>query len=90
MVGTDIRAVNMGCHPKARARITAAILRDPKNIDLYLDLLYDAMCRATEWDAEKWGFDPDRWMAEQRVLMERRIKDEAARNNVPRQRSIWG
>lgn len=67
----------MGCHPKALARIDAAIVAALRagrlgHVDHYLDQRYDALNRASEWDADAWGFDPTRWMEAERVeLVER-------------------
>jgi hypothetical protein len=38
-------------------------------IDRYLDELYHVTHRATEWDADRWGFS-DTWMKEERMAME--------------------
>jgi hypothetical protein len=63
----------MPCHPKALARLAANIARDRANADYWLDQWIDATTRATEWDADQWGFNPDRWMAEERAEMDRRV-----------------
>ncbi len=41
--------------------------------DELLDIWVDATTRATEWDADQWGFD-ESWCTEARRLMEARIK----------------
>ena len=56
-------------HAKAVARYhreIIAALGDPAALDRALDLYADSLYRATEWDADQWGFDPDRWMAAER------------------------
>lgn len=50
----------------------------PEHVDLYLDRYLDYRDRATEWDADQWGFDPDTWMWEHRQEMEGRIAKESA------------
>lgn len=37
--------------------------------DRLLDIWVDYRDRATEWDADKWGFNPDRWMKREREQM---------------------
>jgi hypothetical protein len=64
----------MGCHPRALKHLAAQIRRDPANTDQYLDQWFDVTTRATEWDADQWGLDPDRWMAKDRAQMERAIQ----------------
>lgn len=69
----------MGCSDQARDRITDHIRRLVADgapiaaIDDRLDYLFDITHRATEWDADQWGLNPDRWMARERHLMESRI-----------------
>jgi hypothetical protein len=62
-------------HTKAKARYEA-MLRDalpwPSQVDILLDQYADSLLRATEWDAGRWGFDPDRWFAAERVQLARR------------------
>jgi hypothetical protein len=56
-------------HDKARRRYEQ-LLRDapgPASRDALLDQLYDNLTRATEWDAEQWGFSPDLWMRAERA-----------------------
>ena len=67
----------MGCHPKALERLDQTIARcletnSRTSVDCWLDLRIDYTERATEWDADQWGFDPTRWMAAERAEMERR------------------
>jgi len=52
-------------------RISNATSRQAQ--DELLDIWLDYRDRATEWDAERWGFNPDTWM-----LAERRMMDKAA------------
>jgi hypothetical protein len=40
--------------------------------DHLLDQLYDSTYRATEWDAEQWGFDAAGWMKDERAAMRAR------------------
>lgn len=49
-------------HPEDAARAKA-------EVDMALDQYADSLLRATEWDADKWGFDSDRWMEAERVQM---------------------
>lgn len=74
-------------HPRAAARFHERLRHfadrrsdgDPgkasrahEHLDWWLDQYGDSLFRATEWDADQWGFDPDRWMeAERRELAER-------------------
>lgn len=62
----------MGCHPDALARYARNIREHPASADYWLDQWLDVTTRATEWDAVQWGFDPTRWMAEERALMRKR------------------
>lgn len=43
--------------------------------DAALDALWDVIGRATEWDADGWGFDPIVWMATERAEMNRRANN---------------
>jgi alpha-L-fucosidase len=38
-------------------------------MDYRLDQFGDALFRATEWDAQQWGFDPERWQADERAQL---------------------
>lgn len=58
----------MGCHPRALARLARNIREHPESVDYWLDQWWDMTQRATEWDADAWGFDPQ-WMAEERARM---------------------
>ncbi len=62
-------------HEKAKRRHEAQI-RDavpyPRQLDILLDQYADELLRATEWDADQWGFDSDRWMEAERVALARR------------------
>lgn len=62
----------MGCHPKALARYAQNIRQHPGSADYWLDQWIDATTRASEWDADQWGFDPVRWMAGERAELVRR------------------
>lgn len=68
----------MGCSPEVLERIDAMItasLRKPGSrdeVNLLLDRRFDAQHRATEWDAEQWGFDPHEWCARMRLEMSNR------------------
>lgn len=61
----------MPAHPKAMKRLhwllTQATTRPGQ--DQVLDEILDTQQRATEWDADQWGFDPDRWMASERTVL---------------------
>lgn len=61
----------MGCHAKALERLASAIRRDRANADHYLDEWIDCTTRATEWDADHWGFAPN-WMQAERSEMDKR------------------
>jgi hypothetical protein len=41
-------------------------------VDALLDTWLDYRDRATEWDAARWGFDPDRWCETERAELARR------------------
>jgi hypothetical protein len=64
-------------HEKPRLRIETRIREaEPDAVDAWLDLYYDSAHRATEWDADRWGFNADRWMqAERAVIANRGGKD---------------
>ncbi len=59
----------MPMHPRARNRMVVKIqvAATPYRRDLYLDQYADALLRATEWDADQWGFNPSRWMEDERA-----------------------
>lgn len=67
----------MSCHQRALDRMDERLriaTTDPTSawagsVDKLLDQRWDVMHRATEWDAEKWGFDPDRWCEAERVQL---------------------
>jgi hypothetical protein len=67
--------------PKDYAVLTSAI-------DQYLDEWYSIANCATEWDADKWGFNTDTWMVEERKTMSKvpMIKGWDGRWYEPRQR----
>ncbi|MGA5489587.1 hypothetical protein ACPCK1_17745 [Streptomyces pseudogriseolus] len=55
----------------------AVRLRYAKGADAVDDLLdrwIDYRDRATEWDAARWGFDPDRWCQRDRAELSRRAR----------------
>lgn len=86
----------MGAHPDAYKRLRKLLLRTcsmrrhtnpahratlSKVIDKLLDEWYDYSHRATEWDAQHWGFD-DEWMVQERRNMrkqERMVKGSDGR-----------
>lgn len=74
----------MGAHPAVFARLTEqlATTRDRHITDELLDLWFDHQHRATDWDAARWGFNPDRWMETERAEMARHCC-------TPRQRWPW-
>jgi hypothetical protein len=55
----------MPAHPAAFARLAAELrrTRDPARRDQLLDTWLDYRDRATEWDARRWGLEPDDWAA---------------------------
>jgi hypothetical protein len=55
--------------------------RAQEHLDWWLDQYADNLLRATEWDAEQWGFDPDRWMEKERAD----ILNMAHENTYPRE-----
>ncbi len=57
--------------------LRAASLREQQ--DSLLDIWIDASTRATEWDADQWGFAPDKWCAQDRRTMEERIAAATAK-----------
>lgn len=58
----------MPAHPKFFVHLADQIRNttDPGRRDELLDQWVDIRDRATEWDADQWGFAPDDW--EKRVL----------------------
>ncbi|MEW1630790.1 hypothetical protein AB0387_25950 [Streptomyces sp. NPDC089173] len=71
----------MPAHPKAFQRIAdqLATTTDPDRRNELLDEWLDYRDQATEWDARRWGFDPDRWCEIERAAMQRRADTEGAR-----------
>jgi len=69
----------MGCHPDTVARLADQLKRlidlaaTPAQLDDQLDQLVEVLCRATEWDADQWGLDPDKFCTRERRIMEARI-----------------
>jgi hypothetical protein len=69
----------MGCHPETVTQFADQLRRlinlgaTPAQLDEHLDRLVDVLLRATEWDADRWGLDPDRFCIKERRIMETRI-----------------
>lgn len=65
----------MSAHPDAFKKLSKDISRtkDRKIHDELLDRWLDYRDRATEWDAQNWGFDPDTWMAKERAELVKRV-----------------
>ncbi|MEU5976322.1 hypothetical protein [Streptomyces sp. NPDC047315] len=63
----------MPAHPNHYQRLATelATATRPARRDELLDEWLDWRDLATEWDAQLWGFDPDRWCAAERAAMER-------------------
>ncbi|WP_258563016.1 hypothetical protein [Streptomyces phytophilus] len=61
--GRDLMWLNV------RGQLAAATTRSRQ--DELLDYWLDLRDRATEWDADQWGLDPDRWCAKERAEMAR-------------------
>lgn len=61
----------MGCPDKTLARMMRNRAEHPDS-DYWTDRIIDVMTRATEWDADRWGFTTDTWMAAERAEMGRR------------------
>lgn len=61
-------------HQKAKDRLVRWIKSAPSEEarDFYLDHYADCLLRATEWDAQQWGFNPDTWMARERAILQGR------------------
>ncbi|MGI5418644.1 hypothetical protein [Actinomadura luteofluorescens] len=59
----------MPAHAKAIERLQRAIGQASTRTaqDAVLDEILDVQQSATEWDADRWGFNPDRWMAAERA-----------------------
>ena len=68
----------MGCSPEVLERIDAMITASLRKtgsrdeVNLLLERRFDAAHRATEWDAEQWGFDPHGWCSLMRLEMSSR------------------
>lgn len=69
----------MGASQEATTRMAELIriARNREERDRRLEQLYDITARATEWDADQWGFGPDVWMARERQEMNRRAAGKA-------------
>jgi len=67
----------MPAAPKAFERLASelTLATNPVRRDELLDEWLDYRDCATEWDAQQWGFDPDRWEERLRIQMERRARD---------------
>lgn len=64
----------MGCHPDALIRLVKCIQASSRvAADHYLDQWIDYTTRATEWDADQWGF-PVNWMEKERLIMDARAE----------------
>lgn len=65
----------MSAHPDAFARLAERIRRTENMsvIDSLLDqwLVYKNL--ATDWDAQQWGFDSQRWMRKERAELAKRV-----------------
>jgi hypothetical protein len=62
-------------HEKSKARQEAQLRDCLPYSDRFaeaLDRYADSLLRATEWDAMQWGFDPDKWMARERLTIAHR------------------
>lgn len=46
--------------------------RAQRHLDWWLDQYADGLLRATEWDANQWGFHSDKWMEAERAEMAKR------------------
>lgn len=69
----------MGCPPDVLARIAVNITQHPRSADYWLDRWLDLTTRATDWDAQAWGFDPVRWMCAERARMDIRAQSSCQR-----------
>ncbi|WP_125262828.1 hypothetical protein [Streptomyces alboflavus] len=68
----------MPASPKAFAALAERLSNTPDAVtrDMLLDRWLDYRDRATEWDAARWGFDPDRWCEHERAELVRRGRFE--------------
>ncbi|MER7350951.1 hypothetical protein ABT390_36710 [Streptomyces aurantiacus] len=68
----------MPASPKAFDALAERIRRaaDAATADMLLDRWLDYRDRATEWDAARWGFDPNRWCEPERSELMRRSRFE--------------
>lgn len=70
----------MSAHPEAYKRLAKKISENRNNplvVDQCLELWLDYLFLATEWDAEQWGFKPDKWLVTERGLMDKRAEKAA-------------
>jgi hypothetical protein len=44
--------------------------------DDWLDMYNESNTHATEWDADQWGFDSDRWMERERLILQKRANGQ--------------
>ena len=70
----------MGAHSSVFELLTQKLIaaRDPLVIDELLDRWIDLRMRASEWDAQQWGFDLDSWMRAERAEMAKRLSSSRA------------
>lgn len=68
----------MPAHPRAFWRLAEelASATDPGRRDELLDEWIDYRDRATEWDADRWGLNPDFWCLKERDEMDRRAESK--------------
>ncbi|MFD8407200.1 hypothetical protein ACFV1G_21245 [Streptomyces anulatus] len=66
-------------HELAAAGVQPPTTTDPDRRNELLDEWLAIRDQATEWDARRWGFDPDRWCEIERAAMQRRADTEGAR-----------
>ncbi|MFD3714289.1 hypothetical protein [Streptomyces sp. NPDC058677] len=66
----------MPASPKAFEALAVRLryAKDAGAVDALLDRWVDYRDRATEWDAARWGFDPDRWFEAERAELARRAR----------------
>ncbi|WP_399142210.1 hypothetical protein Q3A86_33235 [Streptomyces sp. NBUA17] len=61
-----------GAFAALAARLRAATTAE--TVDMLLDRWIDYRDYATEWDADQWGFDSDRWFEHERAELSRRAR----------------
>lgn len=74
----------MPAHPKAYQRLFAQVAQanDSSSRDQWLDEILDVQQRATEWDADQWGFNSDLWMAAERAELAERGGNDWSQEHV--------